>query len=405
MADTRPRLGIGMVGYAFMGVAHSHAWRTAPRFFDLPLTPDMAVVAGRDGAAVRAAADRLGWRDTETRWEALVARDDVDLVDVCTPGDTHADIAVAALEAGKHVLCEKPLANSVAEAEEMVRAAEAARSAGALAMVGFTYRRVPAVQLAQRLVAEGRIGTVRHVRAQYLQDWIADPQAPLSWRLDRTKAGSGALGDIGAHVVDLAQFVTGEHLTGVSAVLETFVRERPLAASSSGLSGTGAAGGATGPVTVDDAAVFLARLSGGGLATFEATRFAYGRKNAIRLEVNGSAGSLAFDFEDMNVLHYFDARQPAWEAGFRRIVVTEPEHAYVDAWWPAGHGLGYEHAFTHQAVDLVRDVAAHRGPRPSFADGLQVQRVLDAVERSAADRSTWTEVPAPAGPADDTTED
>ncbi|MFS0703824.1 Gfo/Idh/MocA family protein [Cellulomonas sp. 179-A 9B4 NHS] len=384
-----------MVGYAFMGVAHAHAWRTAPRFFDLPLAPDMAVVAGRDERAVRAAADRLGWRDAETSWKALVARDDVDLVDICTPGDTHADIAVAALEAGKHVLCEKPLANSVEEAETMVRAAEAARASGALATVGFTYRRVPAVQLAKRLVDEGRIGTVRHVRAQYLQDWIADPQAPLSWRLDRARAGSGALGDIGAHVVDLAQFVTGEHLTGVSAVLETFVRERPVASSSAGLSATGSSGGETGPVTVDDAAVFLARLSGGGLATFEATRFAYGRKNAIRLEINGSAGSLAFDFEDMNVLHYFDASQPAWEAGFRRIVVTEPEHAYVGAWWPAGHGLGYEHAFTHQAVDLVRDVAAHRQPRPSFADGLQVQRVLDAVERSAADRSTWTDVPAP----------
>lgn len=399
MADTLPRLGIGMVGYAFMGVAHSQAWRNAPRFFDLPMHPDLAVVAGRNADAVRAAADRLGWRDTETDWKALVARDDVDLVDVCTPGDTHAEIAVTALEAGKHVLCEKPLANTVAEAEAMVRAADAARSSGALAMVGFTYRRVPAIQLAQRLVAEGRIGTVRHVRAQYLQDWIADPQAPLSWRLDKQKAGSGALGDIGAHVVDLAQFITGEHLTGVSALLETFVRERPLATSFTGLAGTGDAGGATGPVTVDDAAVFLARLSGGGLATFEATRFAYGRKNAIRVEVNGSAGSLAFDFEDMNVLHYFDARQDAWEAGFRRIVVTEPEHAYVGAWWPAGHGLGYEHAFTHQAVDLVNDVAAHRQPRPSFADGLQVQRVLDAVERSAADRSTWTDIPAPA-PAD-----
>jgi len=394
--DALPRLGIGMVGYAFMGVAHSQGWRNAPRFFDLPLHPDMAVVAGRNAGAVRAAADRLGWRDTETDWTALVARDDVDLVDVCTPGDTHAEIAVAALEAGKHVLCEKPLANSVEEAEAMVRAASAGRDAGALAMVGFTYRRVPAIQLARRLVAEGRIGTVRHVRAQYLQDWIADPQAPLSWRLDKQKAGSGALGDIGAHVVDLAQFVTGEHLTGVSALLETFVRERPVAGAFSGLSGTGSTSGETGPVTVDDAAVFLARLSGGGLATFEATRFAYGRKNAIRVEVNGSAGSLAFDFEDMNVLHYFDASLPAWEAGFRRIVVTEPEHAYVASWWPPGHGLGYEHAFTHQAVDLVRDVADHRQPRPSFADGLQVQRVLDAVERSAADRSTWTDIPAPA---------
>ncbi|WP_421740600.1 Gfo/Idh/MocA family protein [Cellulomonas sp.] len=376
-----------MVGYAFMGVAHSQAWRNAPRFFDLPLHPDMAAVAGRDAAAVSAAAAKLGWSSTETDWKALVSRDDIDLVDICTPGDTHAEIAIAALEAGKHVLCEKPLANSVEEAEAMVRAAQ---SAPGLSMVGFTYRRVPAIQLARTLVAEGRIGTVRHVRAQYLQDWIADPQAPLSWRLDKQKAGSGALGDIGAHIIDLAQFVTGESVTGVSAVLETFVTERPVASAHSGLHGT--AGTETGPVTVDDAAIFLGRMSGGGLATFEATRFAWGRKNAIRLEINGSAGSLAFDFEDMNVLHYFDASQPAWEAGFRRIVVTEPEHAYVAAWWPAGHGLGYEHAFTHQAVDLIAAIASRRQPEPSFADGLAVQRVLDAVERSAVDNSTWTSV-------------
>ena len=382
----RPRLGVGMVGYAFMGVAHSQAWRNAPRFFDLPMSVDMAVVAGRNEEAVRAAAATLGWRDVETDWKALVHRDDVDLVDVCTPGDTHADIAIAALRAGKHVLCEKPLANSVAEAEAMVAAAE---QAPGVAMVGFTYRRVPAIQLARRLVADGRIGTVRHVRAQYLQDWIADPTVPLSWRLDRQRAGSGALGDIGAHIVDLAQFVTGEQVTGVSAVLETFVHERPVADSFTGLSGS-ASGDRTGPVTVDDAAIFLGRMSGGGLATFEATRFAYGRKNAIRLEINGSAGSLAFDFEDMNVLHLFDATEPAATAGFRRIVVTEPEHPYVGAWWPAGHGLGYEHAFTHQVVDLVGGIASGTAPAPTFADGLQVQRVLDAVERSSAAASVWT---------------
>jgi len=375
-----------MVGYAFMGVAHSQAWRNAPRFFDLPMSVDMAVVAGRNEEAVRAAAATLGWRDVETDWKALVHRGDVDLVDVCTPGDTHADIAIAALRAGKHVLCEKPLANSVAEAEAMVAAAE---QAPGVAMVGFTYRRVPAIQLARRLVADGRIGTVRHVRAQYLQDWIADPTVPLSWRLDRQRAGSGALGDIGAHIVDLAQFVTGEQVTGVSAVLETFVHERPVADSFTGLSGS-ASGDRTGPVTVDDAAIFLGRMSGGGLATFEATRFAYGRKNAIRLEINGSAGSLAFDFEDMNVLHLFDATEPAATAGFRRIVVTEPEHPYVGAWWPAGHGLGYEHAFTHQVVDLVGGIASGTAPAPTFADGLQVQRVLDAVERSSAARSVWT---------------
>ncbi|WP_298455359.1 Gfo/Idh/MocA family protein [uncultured Cellulomonas sp.] len=384
------RLGVGMVGYAFMGAAHSQAWRVAPHFFDLPLDPQMAVVAGRKPAGVEAAARKLGWAQTETDWRKLLVRDDVDLIDICTPGDTHAEIAVAALEAGKHVLCEKPLANTVAEAEAMTAAAERAAASGVRAMVGFTYRRVPAIALARELVAQGRIGTVRHVRAQYLQDWIADEQAPLSWRLDKQRAGSGALGDIGAHVVDLAQHITGERITGVSGVLETFVRERPVADGFSGLHGT--AGSARGPVTVDDAALFTARLDGGGLATFEATRFAWGRKNAIRLEINGSRGSLAFDFEDMNVLHLFDAEEDPQTAGFRRIVVTEPGHPYVGAWWPAGHGLGYEHAFVHQVVDLVGALAAGRQPEPSFADGLQVQRVLAAVERSAAQASTWTPV-------------
>ncbi|MFF1528922.1 Gfo/Idh/MocA family protein [Cellulomonas sp. NPDC058312] len=386
-AGPRDTLGVGMVGYAFMGAAHSQAWRTAPRFFDLPRTPVMRVLGGRDASAVKTAADRLGWQDSVTSWQELVARDDVDLVDVCTPGHTHAEIAVAALEAGKHVLCEKPLANTIAEAEAMVAAAESAAARGVRSMVGYTYRRVPAVQLARQLVADGRIGTVRHVRVQYLQDWLADPQAPLSWRLDKQAAGSGALGDIGSHAVDLAQFITGERLTGVSAVLETFVHERPVAAAFAGLHGTGGTG--TGPVTVDDAAVFLARLSGGGLGVFEATRFATGRKNAIRLEVNGERGSLSFDFEDMNVLHFYDATEDAAVAGFRRIVVTEPQHAYVAQWWPAGHGLGYEHAFTHQVVDLVGAIAAGEQPTPSFADGLAVQRVLDAVERSAADDSRW----------------
>jgi predicted dehydrogenase len=392
MADTeRPELGVGMVGYSFMGAVHSQAWRTAPRFFDLLLDPRMRVVAGRDAAAAAAAADKLGWERSASGWKAVVERDDVDLVDVCTPGDTHAEIAIAALEAGKHVLCEKPLANSMAEAEAMVAAAATAAERGVLAMVGFTYRRVPAVRLARLLVEEGRVGEVRHVRAQYLQDWLADPQVPLSWRLDKAKAGSGALGDIGAHVIDLAQYVTGERLTGVNGLLETFVRERPVAAGFSGLAGT--AGEGTGPVTVDDAAVFFGRLSGGGLASFEATRFASGRKNAIRLEINGSKGSLAFDFEDMNLLHFFDGQEDAETAGFRRIVVTEPGHPYTGHWWPAGHGLGYEHAFTHQVVDLVEDLAAGRQPVPSFADGLAVQRVLDAVERSAAAGSGWVPLP------------
>ncbi|HYJ27065.1 MAG TPA: Gfo/Idh/MocA family oxidoreductase [Nocardioides sp.] len=389
--DGRRDLSVGMVGYAFMGAAHSHAWRTAPRFFDLPLRPRMAAVAGRDAAGVRAAADRLGWESTETSWQALVERDDIDLVDVCTPGHTHAEIVLAALEAGKHVLCEKPLANSVEEAEAMTRAAERAAADGVRAMVGFTYRRVPAISLARQLVAEGRLGTLHHVRAQYLQDWIVDPQAPLSWRLEKDKAGSGALGDIGAHIIDITQFITGDTITRVSGRLRTFVDERPLPSEHAGLSGT--AGTGTGKVTVDDAATFLADFRGGAMGVFEATRFASGRKNAIRIEINGSRGSIAFDFEDMNVLHFFDGTEDAGTAGFRRILVTEAEHPYVGAWWPPGHVIGYEHGFIHQAVDLVRAIADGTDPTPTFADGLQVQRVLAAVETSS-DNDSWQEIPA-----------
>jgi predicted dehydrogenase len=390
-SPARQALGVGLIGYAFMGAAHSQAWRTAPHFFDLPLQPRLTVLAGRNQTAVTDAAERLGWESTETDWRRVLERDDVDLVDVCSPGDTHADIAIAALDAGKHVLCEKPLANTVAEAGAMTEAAARAAARGVRSMVGFTYRRVPAIGLARRLVAEGRLGEIRHVRAQYLQDWIADPAAPMSWRLEKEKAGSGALGDIGAHIVDLTQYITGQTLTGVSAMLETFVKERPLPAETGKLSGVG--GSEMGAVTVDDAAVFLGRFTGGALATFEATRFALGRKNGIRIEINGSAGSLAFDFEDMNVLQFFDGTEPAEIAGFRRILVTEPEHPYVSAWWPPGHGLGYEHAFTHQVVDLVTAIAKDEDPAPSFADGLQVQRVLEAVERSATANSTWTEIP------------
>ena len=352
----------------------------------------MAVVVGHDAGRAAEAAARLGWAESSADWREVVARDDIDLVDICTPGDTHAEIAIAALEAGKHVLCEKPLANTVAEAEAMTEAAEKAAAGGVRAMVGFTYRRVPAISLARQLVEDGRIGEVRHVRAQYLQDWIADPEAPLSWRLDKAKAGSGALGDIGAHVVDLTQFITGDRITELTGRLETFVKERPYAAGETG--GSLGGGGTTaerGPVTVDDAASFLATFSSGAMGVFEATRFATGRKNAIRIEVNGSLGSLAFDFEDMNVLEYFDARDDAEHAGFRRILATEAGHPYVAAWWPPGHGLGYEHGFTHQVVDLVSAIADGIDPSPTFADGLQVQRVLAAVETSS-DTRTWQEI-------------
>jgi predicted dehydrogenase len=380
-----------MVGYAFMGAAHSQGWRTAPHMFDLPMTPEMAVLVGREAARVTAAADRLGWASIETDWHRVVDRDDVDLIDICTPGDTHAEIAVAALAAGKHVLCEKPMANTVAEAQEMAAAAATAHDHGVRAMVGFTYRRVPAVALARRLVEQGRVGEVRHVRAQYLQDWIADPEAPLSWRLQKEKAGSGALGDVGAHALDLAQYVIGDHVREVTGSLTTFVKERPIAVEHSGLSGTASA--ERGPVTVDDAAAFLARFPGGAVGVFEATRFATGRKNALRLEVNGSRGSIAFDFEDMNFLEFYDATEDPDTAGFHRIMVTEPQHPYVAAWWPPGHGLGYEHGFSHQVVDLVTAIAGGTDPAPSFADGLQVQRVLAAVE-SSAESGQWEAVPA-----------
>ena len=389
-SDPLAPLGVGMVGYAFMGAAHSQAWRTAGRVFELPLDPRMAVLCGRNREAAAEAADRLGWASVETDWKAVVERDDVHLVDICTPGSSHAEIATAALAAGKHVLCEKPLANTVAEARAMAAAAREARAAGVRSMVGFNYRRVPAVAFARQLIAAGKIGTVRHVRAQYLQDWIVDPEFPLVWRLVADEAGSGALGDIGAHIVDLTQFVTGQRLVGVNAMLETFVTERPLPGASAGLSATGGSG--TGRVTVDDAALFIGRLDAGAVASYEATRFATGRKNAIRVEVNGSTGSLAFDLERLNELEYLDGQEDPELQGFRRVVVTEPGHPYLAGWYPPGHTLGWGDTFVHEVKDMVDAIAAGDDPLPSFDDGLQVQLVLDAVQRSAADRGCWTEV-------------
>ncbi|MHA6764921.1 Gfo/Idh/MocA family protein [Streptacidiphilus sp. PAMC 29251] len=394
-----PRLGVGMVGYAFMGAAHSQAWRTVARVFDLPVRPELVAVCGRDRAAAEQAAARLGWASVETDWKALIARDDIDLIDICTPGDSHSEIAIAALAAGKHVLCEKPLANSVEEAVAMAAAAAEAGGRGVRSMVGFNYRRVPALTLAAQLIATGRLGTVRHVRAVYLQDWISDPAFPLVWRLQRERAGSGALGDLGAHLVDLAQYLTGDRIAGVSALTETFVRRRPLpdasSGASSGLSAAGSADATTGEVTVDDAALFTARFEGGAVGSFEATRFAAGRKNALRIEVNGSRGSVAFDMEALNELSFHDHTEDPATAGFRRILVTEPEHPYLSGWWPPGHLLGYEHSFTHEIRDLLLAISAGADPTPSFEDGLNVQRVLAAVEASAERQSRWTPVERP----------
>jgi predicted dehydrogenase len=378
-------LGVGLVGYKFMGRAHSNAYRQVGRFFDVDPAPRMAAICGRDEAGVSEAARSLGWESYETDYRRLIARDDVGLVDVVTPGNTHGEIVLAALEAGKHVLCEKPLANDLAEAREMVAAA---RNAGTVNMVCFNYRRAPAVQLAKKLVADGRLGEIRHWRATYLQDFIMEPDFPLIWRLRKDVAGSGALGDIGAHIVDLAHFVVGP-IAEVTGMTETFIEERPLEEEGpgGGLSATG--GTRMGPVTVDDAAAFLARFENGALGTFEATRFAAGRRNQNSFEVNGSKGSVAFDLERMNELEVFFTEDDADVQGFRTVNVTEPDHPYTGAWWPPGHILGYEHTFIHTIKDLMDGIGAGESPAPTFEDGYRCQAVLDAVERSAAS-GTWT---------------
>jgi predicted dehydrogenase len=372
----RGEIGVGLVGYKFMGRAHSNAYRQVARFFDLELSPRMRAICGRDEASVKDAANSLGWDSYETDYERLLERDDIGLVDVATPGNTHHEMAIAALEAGKHVLCEKPLANTLEESREML---DASRRAGTVNMVCFNYRRAPAVQLAKQLIEEGRLGEIRHWRAAYLQDFILDPELPLIWRFRRDVAGSGALGDIGAHIIDLAHFLVGP-IAEVVGATETFIKERPLEGP----------GGGTGEVTVDDAAAFLARFENGAMGTFEATRLAPGRRNHNSFEINGSRGSLAFDLERMNELSvYFEDDAPDVK-GFRTVLVTEPDHPFMGAWWPPGHIIGYEHTFVHTIKDLLEGIAAGKSPAPSFDDGYRCQAVLDAVERSVESRS-WTE--------------
>lgn len=385
-------LRVAMIGYGFMGAAHSVGWRQAPRVFALPDAVEMAVVVGRNAEAVADAAARWGWQESATDWREVIARDDIDIVDIVTPGDSHAEIAIAALEAGKHVLCEKPLANTVAEAEAMADAAARAAARGIRSMVGFTYRRVPAVTFLRDLIAQGAVGKIAQVRAAYRQDWLVDPQMPLAWRLQKEHAGSGALGDIGAHIIDMTQFVTGLDVTAVSGVVDTIVKQRPLQGSGSGLSGV--AGEGYGEVTVDDVAIFTGRLESGALVSFEASRFATGRKNDLSIEVSGDKGALRFDLEDLNTLWFYDRTAPEATQGFTRILVTEAQHPYVAAWWPAGHMLGYEHGFSHQVVDLVTAIADGTDPHPSFAEGQSVQRVLAAVEESSANGSGWVRVGA-----------
>ena len=377
MSDPTSRpLGVAVVGYSFMGKAHSHAWRNVGAFH--PATPPVRqqVLVGRDDAAVKEAAGRYGWAEAATDWRSVIDRDDVDIVDVCTPGDSHAEIAVAALEAGKHVLVEKPLANSVAEGERMVAAAASARGSS---MVGFNYRRVPALALARDVIARGRIGTVREVRAAYLQDWLADDAAPMTWRLRRESAGSGALGDLGSHVVDQLHYLLGERVTSASGHLRTFVDTR-----------TGEAGPE--PVTVDDTAWATLTTASGAVASLEVSRMATGRKNGLTIEVYGSRGALSFDLERLNELQVLDGAGNG-TSGSRRVIVTEEDHPYVDAWWPPGHVLGWDSTFVAQAADFLAAVGSGGVPSPTFAEGLAVQRVLAAIEESSTYAGTRVELP------------
>jgi len=383
-ADT---IGVGLVGYKFMGKAHSNAYRQVASFFpDLALRPAMRAICGRDEAAVAQAAEQFGWAGYETDWRKLVARDDIGLVDISTPGESHAAIAVAAAAQGKHVFCEKPLANTLAEAKQMLAAVQ---QAGVVGMVNFNYRRVPAIQLAKQLIADGRIGQIYHWRAVYLQDWIMDPNFPLVWRLQKDAAGAGALGDLGAHIIDLARMLVGD-LTTVTGLTNTFIKQRPVEAATTG--GLGAVGGTQmGAVTVDDAALFLARFANGAIGSFEATRFAKGRANYNSFEINGSKGSIVFDLHRMNELNVFFDDDPPDVRGFRTVLVTDGgAHKYLSAWWPAGHIIGWEHTFTHGVYDLLNGIAAGHSPAPTFEDGMRCQAILDAVERSAGSGS-WVE--------------
>ena len=379
-------IGVGLVGYKFMGKSHSNAYRQVKHFFpDCAFTPEMTALCGRDEAAVKQAAIDMGWNGYETDWKKLVTRKDIGLVDVSTPGDSHASIAIAAASEGKHVFCEKPLANTLSEARAM---AEAVKKNGVVGMVNFNYRRVPAVQLAKRLIQDGRIGKIYHWRAVYLQDWIMDPNFPLVWRLQKDIAGAGTLGDLGAHSIDLARMLVGE-ISEVTGMTETFIKKRPLLAGTTG--GLGAPASAEmGEVTVDDAALFMTRFANGAVGTFEATRFANGRRNYNSFEINGSKGSIVFNLERMNELQVLFNDDAADVQGFRTILVSEGVHPYMSAWWPAGHIIGWEHTFTHGVYDLINGIAKNVSPEPTFDDGVRCQAVLDAIETSASNKQWVT---------------
>jgi predicted dehydrogenase len=364
---------IGLIGYRFMGKAHSNAWRQAPRFFNLKANIELHTICGRNAAGVQAARAQLGWQNAAKDWKEVVESPLIDIVDIGTPNDSHAEIAIAAARNGKHILCEKPLALNVKQAEAMLAAAQKAK---VIHMVCHNYRRIPAITLARKMIGEGALGRIFHFHARYAQDWLVDPEFPLNWRLQKESSGSGAHGDINAHIIDLGRYLVGE-FKEVCGLLNTFVGERPIAEALA--KGTRKLG----KVTVDDAALFIGRMENGALANLEATRFAAGRKNHIEIEINGSKGSLYFDFEDMNRLKYFNGDDPKDRQGFRDILVTERgAQPYIANWWPPGHIIGYEHTFIHTIADFVNACAEGKPAQPTFEDGLKNQRVLAAVEES-----------------------
>jgi predicted dehydrogenase len=373
-----------------MGKAHSNAWRQAPHFFPLKADVEMHTICGRDPKGVEAARKQLGWKTASTDWEAVVKSPDIDIIDINTPNDSHAPIAIAAAKAGKHVLCEKPLALTVEQCQEML---DAVKKAGVVHMVCHNYRRIPAIAQAKKMIEDGTIGDIFHYYARYSQDWIVDPNFPLVWRLQKGISGSGTHGDINAHIIDLGRYLVGE-FSEVCGLMHTFIKERPVmddTGKGQGLGGKAAK--KMGKVTVDDAAMFIGRFKNGALANLEATRFALGRKNHIEIEVNGSNGSLHFDFEDMNRLKFFDNTEAQDRQGFRDILVTQPggTHPYVGGWWPPGHIIGYEHTFVHTIADFVNACIDGKSVQPTFEDGLRNERVLAAVEESARSRQ-WVKV-------------
>ena len=374
-------MNVAIIGTKFMGKAHSNAWLNAPRFFDMGIKPVLKVACGQNEKELREFADRWGWEEIETDWRKVIARDDIDIVDISVPTYLHRDIAVAAAKAGKHIFCEKPFAITLEEAREMYETAEAA---GIVHYVNHNYRRCPAVMLAKRLIDDGTIGRIFHWRGAYLQDWIVDPNFPLTWHLRKETAGTGPHGDLNSHSIDLARFLVGD-IKAVSAMMTTFVKERPLPGAGAATF-TAGSGESTemGEVTVDDAAFMIAEFENGALGSFEASRFAPGRKNYNYFEIYGSKGSIIFNLERMNELQLFLRDDPAYAQGFRTIIATEGgQHDYVAAWWPPGHIIGYEHEFHHAVVDFMKAIETGGKIAPNFYDGLQEVIVLQAGIQSA----------------------